>query len=450
MHRRRIRFCTLSKHQNSGNYFHYTLSQLPENINPHLYTHINYAFVFMAENNSVVPHEHNDEELSLRMNKWIHRINPSCTTSVSVGGWSMNDGPSKYTGGVDYTPFFSKMAETAASRSIFIQSAIKFARRLEFDGVDIDWEFIGDPTRGGKSADRANFSALVREMRAAMQAEASSSGKKELMITMAAPAGPDDFKNIDAKTISDYVDWINIMTYDFYGNWENQVENHAPIADTRIPGWSFTSAIDQYLGAGVPPAKLMAGLPLYGRVWTLSDLSNTSPGAPGTAGTAGRCTAEHGYMSYFEIKEVSDAQEGKGVTFEPQDGWQTMPLVTPFVQVFDNQWVGYDDDVSFSAKVGIINDRGLGGAMLWAVDLDTSDAALTRKLLDLYRACPKDGAWPTTSTDEDSIIDCPADSNKPGNTQIRHCNGDGTWGSVDAKGCTSFVVHSLAAQQCIG
>ncbi|KAG5637276.1 hypothetical protein H0H81_005170 [Sphagnurus paluster] len=173
-----------------------------------------YPFVFMAENNSVVPHEFNDEELSLRMNKWIHRLNPSCTTAFSVGGWSMNDGPSKYTGGVDYTPFFSKMAETAATRSTFIQSCIKWARRLEFDGIDIDWEFIGDPTRGGKAADKANFSALVKEMRAAVQAEAASSGKKPLLITMAAPAGPQDFKNIDAKVISDNVDWINIMTYE--------------------------------------------------------------------------------------------------------------------------------------------------------------------------------------------------------------------------------------------
>ncbi|KAF9033997.1 hypothetical protein BDZ89DRAFT_539128 [Hymenopellis radicata] len=319
-----------------------TYSFLPENINPHLYTHINYAaFVFMAENYSIVAHEHNDEELGLRMNKWVHRINPGCTTSLSVGGWSMNDGPSKYTGGVDYTPFFSQMASSASTRATFIDSSIEWARRLEFDGIDIDWEFIGDPTRGGTSDDRENFNSLVREMREAFQAEAASSGKTELMITMAAPAGPDDFANIDAKTISDYVDWINLMTYDFYGNWNDTVENHAPIADTFIPGWSFTSAIDQYVGAGVPPAKLMAGLPLYGRVWTLSDLSQTSPGSPGTAGTAGRCTAEHGYLAYFEIKDIMDVQEGGGVSFEPLDGYYL---------VFDDQWVGYDDEVTRSPR----------------------------------------------------------------------------------------------------
>ncbi|KAF9019448.1 glycoside hydrolase [Hymenopellis radicata] len=285
-----------------------------------------------AENYSIVAHE----VCRLRMNKWVHRINPGCTTSLSVGGWSMNDGPTKYTGGVDYTPFFSRMASSASTRATFINSGIEWARRLEFDGIDIDWEFIGDPTRGGTPDDRENFNSLVREMREAFQAEAASSGKTELMITMAAPAGPEDFANIDAKTISDYVDWINLMTYDFYGNWNDTVENHAPIADTFIPGWSFTSAIDQYVGAGVPPAKLMAGLPLYGRVWTLSDLSQTSPGSPGTAGTAGRCTAEHGYLAYFEIKEIMDVQEGGGVSFEPLDGYYL---------VFDDQWVGYDDEV---------------------------------------------------------------------------------------------------------
>ncbi|KAG5637275.1 hypothetical protein H0H81_005169 [Sphagnurus paluster] len=61
----------------------------------------------------------------------------------------------------------------------------------------------------------------------------------------------------------------------------------------------------------LPIAGFQAGLPLYGRVWTLADRSNNSPGAPGSAGTAGRCTAEHGYLGYFEIKEIADAQQGK-------------------------------------------------------------------------------------------------------------------------------------------
>lgn len=46
----------------------------------------------------------------------------------------------------------------------------------------------------------------------------------------------------------------------FYGNWDDVVENQAPVVDQRKPNWSFTSAIDMYLKAGVPPKQLVAGM----------------------------------------------------------------------------------------------------------------------------------------------------------------------------------------------
>jgi chitinase len=91
----------------------------------------------MANNNTVIAHEYDGQNLSTRFNDWIHSVIPSCTTSFSVGGWSMTDGPSKYTGGVDYSTFFSQMAASSEGRATFIQSCIDWARTYGFDGVDI-------------------------------------------------------------------------------------------------------------------------------------------------------------------------------------------------------------------------------------------------------------------------------------------------------------------------
>ncbi|EJD43564.1 glycoside hydrolase [Auricularia subglabra TFB-10046 SS5] len=313
----------------------------------------------MANNNTVVPHEFDDQDLSKRFNDWVHKVNPSCTTAFSVGGWTMTDGPSQYTGGVDYSTFFSQMAASAAGRQTFINSCIDWARTYGFDGVDIDWEYVGDPARGGGPADTENFTKLMQEMRAAFQAEASSSGKRELLITVAGPADPAKFALIQAQAVSQYIDWYNVMLYDFYGNWDDFVEVNAPISDTITPTWSFSSGLDLYLNAGVSPSKLYAGLPLYGRVWTLSDPSRTAPGSPGSAGTAGPCTAQPGYLGYFEIDNIRQALrsqnlENQALQFVPGDGYYL---------VFDNQWVGFDDALSFQAKLEIVNDRGIAGTM---------------------------------------------------------------------------------------
>ncbi|PPR06461.1 hypothetical protein CVT24_002622 [Panaeolus cyanescens] len=420
-------------------------SFLPEHVNPHLYTHLIYAFVFMANNNSIIPHEYNDVDLSLRFNAWVKEINPNCKTSFAVGGWSMNDGPSRYTGGIDYSTFFSEMVATQAGRATFIDSCISWARDLNFDGIDIDWEYVGDPDRGGRPEDTVNFTKLVQEMRAKVEAEAAATGKPRLLITVASPADPSKFALIEGQAVSNYIDWYNLMTYDFYGNWSPTMEVQAPIADTIQEGWSFTSAIDLYLNAGIPANKINVGMPLYGRVWTMDDPGCNTPGCTGSAGVAGRCTAEKGYLSYFEIKEISDALasqnlEDSAVNFVTQNG---------YYMVFDNQWVGYDDDLSFQSKVNIINERGLRGGMLWAVDLDTHDSVLTRKLLSYYRSCNANGNWPAASAGTEIELRCPQDSDYPDEYQTRKCNDDLTWGDVNNSNCNRVRPQSLLAEGCI-
>ena len=51
-------------------------------------------------------------------------------TLIAIGGWNDSEG-NKY----------SRMVETPASRRKFIDSVLKFIRKYEFEGLDLDWEY---------------------------------------------------------------------------------------------------------------------------------------------------------------------------------------------------------------------------------------------------------------------------------------------------------------------
>lgn len=79
---------------------------------------------------------------------------------------------------------FSVMAEDPAKRGLFIQSLLDLATEYGFVGFDIDWEYPGYGSGSDDQIDKADFSALMTEMRTAFDADGSG-----LVISVALPPG---------------------------------------------------------------------------------------------------------------------------------------------------------------------------------------------------------------------------------------------------------------------
>ena len=140
---------------------------------------------------------------------------------LSIGGWTF---PSN---------FFSGMVSSETSRSTFISSVIQFVKENNFDGVDIDWEYPASAPRadaieiqchefdnvtddGGSyknsSIDKDNFVLLMKEMRSAF----NESLGPDYLITFCGQAGLGYVKaGFDLTELVEYVDLINIMSYDY-------------------------------------------------------------------------------------------------------------------------------------------------------------------------------------------------------------------------------------------
>jgi chitinase len=335
-------------------------------------THINYAFANIADGRCVVGDPYADTEKVFagdstapgaphgnfnQLNK-LKAANPGLKSLISVGGWT-------------WSSQFSNAALTDASRKTFADSCVALMKKYGFDGVDIDWEYpVSGGLQNGRSADKQNFTLLLQALNTALDAQGAVDSR-DYLLTIAGPAGADKVNNIEPAKVAATVDWINLMTYDYNGNWNNYTGHNAPLSKpTGYPGPAGLYAqatVDNYLANGVPASKLVLGVPFYGRSW--SNVPSTNNGLY-ASGTTGPGTWEAGMLDYQDI--AVNYLTNSGYAKLRDDSAQVPYLYNKTKGVF----VSYDDPASVAAKARYLKQKGLAGGMIWELSADTKDTVL--------------------------------------------------------------------------
>ncbi|UYV73398.1 Cht9, partial [Cordylochernes scorpioides] len=285
----------------------------------------------------------------------LRKENPNLSTLIAIGGW--NEGSVKY----------SNMVSSKENRTIFVDSVLSFLEKYEFDGLDMDWEYPAN--RGGKPEDKENYILLLKELQAAFAPQG-------YLLTAAVSAGQ---KTIDTayniSEVAKYLDFINLMAYDFHGSWETIAGHNAPLygkADDSdyMKILNVDYAINYWLSHGAPASKIIMGMGTYGRSFTLEDANKNGLGEKVQGkGKSGPMTKEEGMLGYNEICK-----------FVKSDGWTRVwdnDYKAPYAY-HGNQWVGYDDLPSIKIKLSLIpmlqteylKKKGLGGGMVWSLETD--------------------------------------------------------------------------------
>ncbi|XP_063813345.1 acidic mammalian chitinase-like isoform X2 [Pseudophryne corroboree] len=337
---------------NWAQYYPGAAKYMPDNVDPCMCTHLIYAFATMT-NNQIATSQWNDPTLYASFNA-LKNYNSELKTLLSVGGFNYG------------TSGFNTMVSNSQNRQTFINSVIKFLRQYGFDGLDIDWEYPGDSDRGSPPQTQQQYSVLLQEMYAAFVQEASQTNKPRLLMSAAVSAGKPTIENAyQIPQLSQYLDLINVMTYDLRGSWEGFTGEDSPLYQGPADQGDYIYfnvdyAMNYWKNNGAAPEKLMVGFPAYGRSYTLTNPSNNGLGAPTTGdGPSAPYTQEAGLMAYFEI--CSFLNGATEVWNSPQD--------VPYAYK-GSQWVGYDNQKSFQIKAEWLLKNNFGGAMVWALPLD--------------------------------------------------------------------------------
>ncbi|XP_053678897.1 mucin-5AC-like [Anopheles nili] len=333
----------------------------PQNINPYLCTHLIYSFGGFTKENTLKPYDkyQDIEQGGFAKFTGLKTYNKNLKTLLAIGGW--NEGSSR----------FSPLVADAERRSQFVKNSIKFLRQNHFDGLDLDWEYPAFRD-GSKPKDRENYAQLVQELREEFERESSKTGRPRLLLTMAVPAGIEYVeKGYDVPKLNKYLDWFNLLSYDYHSAYEPAVNHHSPLFSLEEASeYNFDSelnidySVKFYLKSGADRDKLVLGIPTYGRSYTLYNPDATDIGAPADGpGEQGDATREKGYLAYYEI--CSNLKESSDWTVVQPNSKAMGPYAYK-----GNQWVGYDDEAIARRKAKYVAENGLGGIMFWSIDND--------------------------------------------------------------------------------
>lgn len=307
--------------------------------------------------------------------KSLKAQHPGLKVFISLGGWT-------------WSKNFSAAASTDSLRKQLVSSCIDIyikgnlpiqdyhggpgAAAGVFDGIDIDWEFPGGggmPYNGEQAADKENYTLLLAEMRRQLDILGAIDHKR-YYLTAAVGAGKDKIESTEPAQYSQYLDWINVMSYDFHGGWVSTGPtnfNAHLLADPVDPSngadreYVGDKAIRNLIAAGVPANKLLLGIPFYGRGWTGVSAGPNGDGLYQAATGAAAGSYEAGIDDFKVLKNKS--------------GMRYYHPVTKQLYLYTRQggeWWSYDDANVIATKMQYVKDQGLRGAFSWSLDGDSN------------------------------------------------------------------------------
>jgi chitinase len=313
-------------------------------------THINYAFADI-DKGKIVMRLKSD---SLNLVQLVEKKNqyPNLKVIISIGGWVWSN-------------WFSDAALTPSSRAEFTTGAIALMQKYKLDGIDLDWEYPGQIGEDNvfRPEDKQNFTLLLAEIRRQLD-DLGRRSEKHFLLTIASGSNQQYIDHTELGEAQKHLDFINIMTYDFFSGLDSVTGHHANLYDSpKAPETdkSVLASVERHLKAGVNANKIVLGIPFYGRMWTgVNPVNNGLYQKAKSVGTI------------IDFNIIIDKYLNNG--FEKLRDEKAM---APYLWDRDScRFISYEDTASIAMKLRFVKEKGLGGAMFWEYSLDKNDELL--------------------------------------------------------------------------
>lgn len=322
-----------------------------DKISPDKLTHINYAFVDVKNNRAFLTNLATDSTNFRKLNL-LKKQNPELKILISIGGWSWSEN-------------FSDAVLTDTSRQAFAASAVQIIQQYGLDGVDIDWEYPAIKGEEGniyRPEDTRNFTLMFAALRQELDRVQAQTGKKYLLTT-AIPTFTDFINHTEMGKAQQYLDYINLMTYDYSGG--PVAGHHSNLYASKKYNTDDYAAkgVKDFMALGIPASKLVVGLAFYGKGFNLAEAKGRGIGQKTTG------TSEGG--GYTMLKESLINKNG-------YKAYRDKKAKAPYLyNAGEKKFITYEDEWSVREKCKFVLQNKLAGVMFWEYNSDPGEYLLS-------------------------------------------------------------------------
>jgi chitinase len=260
---------------------------------------------------------------------------------LSLGGWG---------GCRDCSEVFS----TKKGRKLFTRSVKELLEFFKADGIDLDWEYPaieGYPGHPFKPEDRANFTALVKQLRKKL-------GKSKIISFAAGGFTTFLEHSIEWTNVMKYANFVNLMTYDLINGGSTSTGHHTPLYSTAGQAESGDHAVNYLLAAGIPANKLVLGAAFYGRLFDSVQNINNGLYQPAR------------FRAYIPGKFIPDNLADKeGFVYY----WDDIAKAPYYYNPVTRSFLTFENAESLTYKTRYVKEKKLFGIMFWQLTEDRSE-----------------------------------------------------------------------------
>lgn len=294
-----------------------------------LYTHLAHAFITADADGKLNPAR---SVPSRDLTAEAHRH--GVQVLASLGGWGWDEQ-------------FRAIAASPEAEQRYVAAVLTLVDEFDYDGIDFDWEYPDT------EAEVAGFERMTRRFRAGVDAIGKRKDRP-MRITMAASSNAGTLRWLKTEFLVETMDWINVMTYDYTGDWVSYAGHQSPLfGSSKQPGEpkrSTAATLEHLLNnRKIPADRLALGIPLYGRGFPV--------GEP--------------YASTKGVAKRRLPGDYRNLAALPAEGWTRTwddETKNPWLTAPDRSAViGYDDADSVALKAEWANRHGLRGVFFWQV-----------------------------------------------------------------------------------